>query len=185
MASVQQITTRAAFEPVAVSPQEQMWYAVQTLPRHEKKVAGELRRKGIESFLPLFPEKHQWSDRERVVDVPLFPQYVFVRITVEPTARIAVLRTSGVNSFVGARGLGVTIPENEIAAVQSVIEHRLCPSPCSFVEVGKRVRIRGGSLDGVQGILLGLKGDETLVISVELIQKSLTISVKGFRVEPV
>jgi transcription antitermination factor NusG len=185
MASIQQITTRAAFEPVAVSPQEPMWYAVQTLPRHEKKVAGELRRKGIESFLPLFPEKHQWSDRERVVDVPLFPQYVFVRIMVEPTARIAVLRTSGVNSFVGARGLGVTIPESEIAAVQSVIEHRLCPSPCSFVEVGKRVRIRGGSLDGVQGILLGLKGDETLVISVELIQRSLTISVKGFRVEPI
>src|SRR5271170_73417 len=97
MASVQQITTRAAFEPVAVSPQEQMWYAVQTLPRHEKKVAGELRRKGIESFLPLFPEKHQWSDRERVVDVPLFPQYVFVRISADPTARIAVLRTSGVS----------------------------------------------------------------------------------------
>jgi transcription antitermination factor NusG len=185
MAALQQITPRIAFEPVEVSPQESLWYAVQTSPRHEKKVANELRLKGIKSFLPLFPEKHQWSDRERVVDVPLFPQYVFVRITADPTARIAVLRTSGVTSFVGARGLGVTIPESQIAAVQSVIEYRLSASPCSFLDVGKRVRIRGGSLDGVQGILLGLKGDETLVISVELIQKSLTISVKGFRVEPV
>ncbi|HKN73650.1 MAG TPA: UpxY family transcription antiterminator [Candidatus Acidoferrum sp.] len=185
MSSLPQVGTRITFDPLAALPLESVWYAVQTYARHEKKVAGELRRKGIESFLPLFPEKHQWSDRERIIDVPLFPQYVFVRIAAEVSVRVEVLRTSGVTSFVGARGLGTAIPENQIAAVQSVLEHRVAASPCSFLDVGKRVRIRSGSLDGVEGILLGLKGDETLVISVELIHKSLTISVNGFRVEPV
>jgi len=185
MTALQQIATKTVPEAVAAMPRESFWYAVHTSPRHEKKVAGELRRKGIETFLPLYPEAHQWSDREQIVDVPLFPQYVFVRISVDSNERVGVLRTSGVISFVGARGVGVAIPEVQIAGVRSVIEHRLCANPCSFLDVGKRVRVRGGSLNGVEGILLGLKGDETLVISVQLIQKSLTISVKGFKVEPI
>jgi transcriptional antiterminator NusG len=185
MAALQQIATKTVPEAVAAMPQESFWYAVHTSPRHEKKVAGELLRKGIETFLPLYPEAHQWSDREQIVDVPLFPQYVFVRISVDSNERVGVLRTSGVISFVCARGFGVAIPEVQIAGVRSVIEHRLCANPCSFLDVGKRVRVRGGSLDGVEGILLGLKGDETLVISVQLIQKSLTISVTGFKVEPI
>lgn len=174
-----------AFEPVEAPAHEALWYAVQTSPRYEKKIVSELCKKGVESFLPLCPEKHRWSDREKVVEVPLFPQYVFVRITGDTTTRISVLRTPGVNCFVGARGIGVTIPESQIAAVQSVLEQRLSATPHSFLNAGQRVRIRGGSLDGVEGILLGLKGAETLVISVDLIQRSLTISVKGFTVEPV
>ena len=110
----------ATFAAAAVRPgaafSESSWYAIQSFPRHEKKVAAELGQKGIKVFLPLVSEKHQWSDRRVSVDTPLFPGYIFVRITQEQSERVAVLRTAGVRSFVGMRGLGDPIPDKQIAA---------------------------------------------------------------------
>jgi transcription termination/antitermination protein NusG len=165
--------------------QDLAWYAVQTMPRHERKVAAELQRKGLQTLLPLLPCERQWSDRVRVLDMPLFPGYVFVQMSAVPDVRIAVLRSSGVTSFVGIRGVGVPIPETQIAAVQSIIDQKLPFSPYPFLNVGQRVRILGGSLDGIEGILTEIKGDLSLVISVDLIHKSLAIRVAGYRIEPV
>ena len=78
------------------------WFAIQTRSRHEKKANVELQEKGIESFLPLHAEKHKWSDRDRIVEVPLFPQYLFVRIAANSEERISVLRTNGRDRFGGA-----------------------------------------------------------------------------------
>ena len=161
------------------------WYAIQTMPRHERKVATELQRKGLDTFLPLFSSARQWSDRVRVLDMPLFPGYVFVQMSPAPDARIAVLRSNGVTSFVGVRGVGVPIPETQIAAVQSILDQKLPFSPYPFLNIGQRVCIRGGSLDGIQGILTEIKGDLSLIISVDLIHKSLAIRVAGYRIEPV
>ena len=161
------------------------WFAIQTMPRHERKVAAELQRKGLCTFLPLFPSARQWSDRVRVLDMPLFPGYVFVQMSPAPDTRIAVLRSNGVTSFVGVRGVGVPIPETQIAAVQSVLDQKLPFSPYPFLNIGQRVCIRGGSLDGIRGILIEIKGDLSLVISVDLIHKSLAIRVAGYRIEPV
>jgi transcription antitermination factor NusG len=167
-----------------VTAANESWFAVQTRPRHEKRVAAGFQEKGIRTFLPLLSENHRWSDRCRVVDVPLFPNYVFVQATDIPTTRISVLRTTGVVRFVGVRGAGVAIPDEQIESVRIVLEHGIQFAPFPFLNVGQRVRIRGGSLEGVQGILLGKNGDKSLIISVELIQRSLAVRVAGFQVEP-
>jgi transcription antitermination factor NusG len=164
---------------------ELSWFAVQTKPRHEKKAAAELQEKGISAFLPLCSEKRQWSDRQRVVELPLFPQYVFVRIEQNLETRVSVLRTNGITNFVGTRGIGIAIPDEQIEQVQTVIAQGIPVSPHLFMNIGKRIRIRGGAFDGLQGILTAVNGDQTLVVSVELIQRSLAIRISGFTIEPV
>ena len=161
------------------------WFAVQTRPRHEKKVSAELQEKGVSAFLPLVSSARQWSDRRRVVEMPLFPQYVFVRIAQTLQTRVSVLRTNGVTSFVGTRGLGVPIPDEQIERVQTIVTRGIPAAPHAFLNVGKRIRIRGGALDGLQGILTAVNGDQTLVVSVELIQRSIAIRIAGFSIEPV
>jgi transcription antitermination factor NusG len=167
-----------------VTLSDSTWYAIQTLPRHEKKIAAELSQKSINSFLPLVPEKHQWSDRRVSVDTPLFPGYVFVRITQDQSARVAVLRTVGVRKFVGMRGMGDPIPDNQIDSVRAIVSKGVPFCPSAFINVGQRVRVRGGSLEGVEGIVTSVNGDKSLVISVDLIQKSLAIRITGFAIEP-
>jgi transcription antitermination factor NusG len=161
------------------------WFAIQTRPRYEKKVACELQEKGIEAFLPLVSAKHQWSDRQRLVRLPLFPSYVFVRIAFTLDARISVLRSNGVISFVGVRGLGTAIPDGEIEAVQTVLERRVPFESYPFLQVGQRVCVRGGSLDGIQGVLTAINGDQSLVVSVELIQRSIAMRITGYKIEAV
>lgn len=163
---------------------ESSWFAIQTWPRHERKVAAALGEKGVSVFLPLFGEKRQWSDRQRFVESPLFPQYAFVRIPSDTSARIPVLRTNGVRGFVGKRGAGLPVPDSEIDAIRAVLAQDVPFKPHSFLNIGKRVRIRGGSLDGIVGILTAVNNDATLVVSVELIQRSLAIRITGFAVEP-
>lgn len=161
------------------------WFAVETRPRHEKKVSMRLREKGIEVFMPLFSENHRWSDRRRIVEMPVFPRYVFVRIESTIEARVPVLRTSGVMGLVGNRGLGAAIPEEQIDNVRNIAAQKIPLSPHPFLIVGERLRIRGGSLDGVEGILAAINGDLSLVVSVDLIQSSVAIRIEGYGVERV
>lgn len=161
------------------------WFAVQTRPRHEKRVSAELLEKGVIAFLPVVSTIRRWSDRRRVVELPLFSQYVFVRIAQSLARRVSVLRTNGVTNFVGPRGIGAPIPDQEIERIQRVVAQGISISPHIFLNVGKRVRIRGGALDGLQGILTAVNGDQTLVLSVNLIQRSLAIRIAGFVIEPV
>ena len=175
-------------DPIHANPdslvEASAWFAVQTRPRHEKKVSAELQEKGVTAFLPLVSSTRQWSDRTRIVEMPLFPQYVFVRIAQCLDTRVAVLRTNGVTNFVGTRGIGVPIPDDQIQRVQTVVQRGVPVTPHPFLNVGKRIRIRGGALDGLQGILTAVNGDQTLVMSVELIQRSIAIRIAGFSVEP-
>ena len=159
------------------------WFALQTWPKYERKVADDLQRKDVHVFLPLFSSHHQWSDRRRLVDAPLFPGYIFVRIHETLETRVSVLRTNGVAGFVGVRGIGVPIPDEQIDAVRAVLATGAPLHPHPYLNVGQRVRICGGSLEGLQGILLAHNDDLSLVISIELIQKSVAIRVAGYRVE--
>jgi transcription elongation factor/antiterminator RfaH len=161
------------------------WYALRTRPRHEKRVHAELQRKSIHSFLPLLSEKHHWSDRRQLVQMPLFPGYIFTRMQNDLSHRISVLKTIGVLSFVGFRGVGTPIPEEQIHALQAIVEARISFGPYAFLNVGQKVRIVGGSLDGIQGIISEKKGETSLVITVDLIQRSMAIRVAGYRVAPV
>jgi transcription antitermination factor NusG len=159
------------------------WFALQTWPKYEKKVSDELQKKDIHVFLPLFSSYHQWSDRRRLVHAPLFPGYIFLRIRETLNARVSVLRTAGVAGFVGVRGIGVPIPDDQIESVQTMLAKGVPLYPHPFLNIGQRIRICGGSLDGLQGVLLEHNDDLSLVVSIELIQRSLAIRVAGYRVE--
>ncbi len=167
------------------SPGVAHWYAIHIRAKHEKRVAAELRERGIEAFLPVVSQVHRWSDRRAVVEVPLFPCYVFVHMDLVSTPRLAVLRTTGVFRFVGFSGGPAPIPEVQIEAVQAVLANHLPISSCGFIRVGEKVRIRGGALEGIEGVLVGHNGGRKLIISIDLIQQSLAVAVEGYDIEPV
>ncbi|MFZ1006027.1 MAG: UpxY family transcription antiterminator [Candidatus Sulfotelmatobacter sp.] len=161
------------------------WYGLQTRPRHEKIVAQRLEERGVTTFLPLVTETHRWSDRKKSVQMPLFSCYVFARFMPNRAERLRVLRVDGVFNLVGSRGEGAPIPDEQICAVRNVVEGQLPWSTHPFLKIGQRVRIRSGALDGLEGILVSRNGDRTLVISVDAIQRSLSVRVEGYEVEPV
>jgi transcription antitermination factor NusG len=164
---------------------EQNWYALRTLPRHEKQVDRILREKAVTTFLPLVSELHEWNDRRRLISTPLFPCYLFVRTAPVHSLRVAVLRTRGVIGFVGNTGAGTTLPDQQIQAVRAVIDSGVFCCPHPFLAVGQRVRIVGGSLNGIEGILQAKNHDHSVVISVNLIQNSLAVRVTGYRLVPI
>jgi transcription antitermination factor NusG len=168
----------------ATAPVE-CWYALHTQARHEKAVEHKLRERGVETFLPLVTEIHRWSDRKKKVQLPLFSSYVFARLTPSKVDRLRVLTIDGVFSFVGVRGEGTPIPEEQIQAVRALVEEGLPWSAHPFLKIGQRVRIRSGALNGVEGILIDRAGESTLVISVDAIQRSLAVRVAGYDVEPI
>jgi transcription antitermination factor NusG len=166
-------------EPIAASPD---WFAIQTRYRYEKKVAEQLGGKGVEVFLPLRRESHSWSDRRKLVTIPLFPGYAFVRSSVSADLRLQVLRTAGFMGFVSARGAPTSVPQKQIEDLRVLLKEEVPFSLYPFVEAGQQVRIRGGCLHGIEGILL--KHDKhKLVISIASIRRSLAIEVRGYELE--
>jgi transcription antitermination factor NusG len=168
----------------SAEPSVEHWYAVHTRARHERVVAQRLRELGVTNFLPLVTEVHRWSDRRKSVELPLFGCYVFVKLCPMGEERLRVLRIDGVFKFVGGRGLGTPIAESQIEAVRTLIGQQIPWSAHPFLEIGQRVRVRGGALDGVEGILLARNEDSTLVVSIDAIQRSLAVRIQGYDVEP-
>jgi len=161
------------------------WYAIQTRSRHEKFVDSQLKQRGVTTFLPLVNELRRWSDRQKLVQLPLFSSYVFARFVASVENRIRIVSTYGVVSIVGNRGEGIAIPDNEVESIQRLLASSIPFVDCPFVRIGQRVRIRGGCMHGVEGILVGRKGNRSLVISVETIERSLAIQLEGYDVEPI
>lgn len=161
------------------------WYALHTRSRHEKIVAAQLERQDVTTFLPLVTQIHRWSDRKKIVEVPLFPGYTFVRVVPSPEQYVRVLRVQGVSSFVGVRGQGTPIPDKQIEDIRVLLASKAPYSISPFLKVGQKVRIRGGCLDGVEGLLTARDGDKTLLISVEPMQRSLAINIQGYDFEAI
>lgn len=161
------------------------WYAVHTQARHEKVVANRLAEQGVTTFLPLITSVHRWSDRKKKVELPLFSCYVFARIQPNNECRNRVCRTAGVFGIVGTRSEGTPIPDSEIDSVRGFLHEQVPWSVCPFLKIGQRVRVRGGSMDGVEGILVGRNGESSLIISIHAIQRSLAIRIEGYNVEPI
>ncbi|HUO25041.1 MAG TPA: UpxY family transcription antiterminator [Candidatus Aquilonibacter sp.] len=168
-----------------VGEDRENWYAVQTRARHEKSVEQRLLERGVTTFLPLVSEVHRWSDRNKTVQVPLFNCYMFARLAPTNVDRLRVLCVDGVLGLVGSRCEGTPIPDEQIAAVRTLVEERTPWSPHPFLKIGQRVRVRGGALDGLEGILVSRNPGRSLVISVDAIQRSLAVSVEGYNVEAV
>ena len=158
--------------PSVVSDVRPNWYAAYTKPRHEKNVAAQLGMREVQTYLPLYRAIHNWNGRKAEVDLPLFPSYVFVKVS--PTERVRVLEQPGVVRLVGSNGRAVPLPDDEIERLRSSLA--FCKAePYPFMVPGEKVRIRTGPMAGLEGKILRRKSNFRLVVSLELIQRSIVL----------
>lgn len=163
---------------IALSPADQFqlrWYAAYTCANHEKRVRDQLKYRSVESFLPLYETMRRWKDRRMQLQLPLFPGYVFVHITLRD--RLRVLQVPGVVRLVGFDGHLSALPDEEIEAIRRGLADGVRVEPHPFLAVGRRVRIKCGPLEGRHGILLRRKGRFRVVLSVALIMRSVAVDV--------
>jgi transcription antitermination factor NusG len=159
------------------------WYALQTFPRHEKRLHEDLRLRGVESFLPLYETVHRWKNGCSVRgELPLFPGYLFVRI--DPRERFKALSPRGAISLVGSGSDPWPLPDMEIAGLRATVESReFAPHP--YLAVGQKVRIKTGPLANLTGNLVRQSGGLRVVLSIELIQQAAAVEVDADNVEPI
>jgi transcription termination/antitermination protein NusG len=174
--------TAAPNPSIPLNMQAAQWYSIQTKYRFERKVTAQLQRKGMQTFLPLLEQIHRWSDRCQPVYIPLFSGYTFVRFELSSGLRLELLHTEGVIRLISVRGEPVAIPSKQIEDLQRLLSQKVPCSLHAFLKVGQKVRIRGGSLDGLEGIL-EQRGDKNLVISIESIERAVAITVEGYELE--
>lgn len=160
------------------------WYAIHTRSNYEQRIRAELTRKGVESYLPVFREVHQWKDRKKIVEVPVFRSYVFARFRDTSDARLAVLRCDGAVRILGAQDSITPIPEEEIEALQSMLTK--AASRClahPLLQEGAWVRVKRGPLKDLEGLLLRVKSQTRLVVSITLLSQSVSTEVDAGDVE--
>jgi len=157
------------------------WYAVYTRHQHEKTVAQILTIKGFETLLPLYQATHRWKDRTKLLSLPLFPCYVFLKGDLE--RRLDIVTTPGLHAFVLSAGQPAAIPNFEIDALRRGAESGGHLEPHPFLKSGDWVRVRTGPLEGIQGILVRKKNLRRLVLTVEMLGKSAVLDVDSFDVE--
>jgi transcription antitermination factor NusG len=172
----------AAFEKPTIRS-SLAWYALQTRYQCEKKVDVALREKAFESFAPMRLEARRWSDRTKLVESPVFPGYMFIRMDAKSQSLVEVLSLPGLVRFVTSGRELVAVPDLEIEMVRALIQSDASYEPGPFPVIGERVRICGGCLQGVEGILVDQTGREEIVISVGALQRSLKVQLGPYRVE--
>lgn len=168
--------TNAGPVPAAMkAPAERSWYAVFTLPQNEKSVVKHLALREVETFLPTYETVRVWKNRQRVRTVlPLFPTYLFVHINCGQRTR--VLESPGVIHIVGNSREHVPVPDSAIALLRSGLQGRNVEPYCELV-VGKRVRIKSGSMEGVEGVLVRKGNGMRFVLALEMINQYAAIEV--------
>src|SRR5229473_3516732 len=158
------------------------WFAAYTNSRHEKRVASHFGERQIESFLPLYSVLHRWKNRCEVdLDLPLFPNYVFVHI--DPRDRIRVLEVPGVLSLVGFGRTLAPLSDFEIEALRSCIGQRKI-EPHPYLVIGERVRIKAGPMTGMEGVLVRKKSNFRVVLALDVIMQCVAVEVDADNLEP-
>ena len=184
MGSVAQTTEWAAAYPVQAQNAmvEARWYAAYTCANHEKCVAAELGVREVEHFLPLYSSVRRWKDRRVQLELPLFPGYVFVRLALSD--RLRVVQIPSVVRMVGFGGVPTALPDMELEIMRSGLSERLRAEPHPFLTVGRRVRITAGPFAGLEGVLKRKRSSLRVVVSLELIQRSVAVEVEAADVRP-
>jgi transcription antitermination factor NusG len=157
------------------------WYAIQTHSWYEKRVRDQLTTKAITTFLPLWQQRRRWTDRVKLIELPLFRGYLFGYFTFQQ--KFDVLTTVGVTRLVSFNGAPVPIPEEQIEAVRTLVAHQLRYDPHPYLVEGMRVRVTHGPLAGVEGILVLKKSAARLIIRIELIQRAVAVDIDSTAVE--
>lgn len=158
------------------------WYALHTRSRHEKVARDQLTAKGITNLLPTWRKRSVWKDRVKMIEEPLFRGYMFGYFALKD--KLDVLQSVGIVRIVSFNGMPVPVPEEQIQAVQTMVEQRLAYDPHPFLTEGMRVRVKHGVLAGAEGILVTKKHHHRLVISVDLIQQSVAVDIDSAEIEP-
>jgi transcription antitermination factor NusG len=170
-------------EPMANKLDAKQWFAVQTRHRHEKRVAERLQQSQMETFLPTHCAVHRWNNGVRAtVNLPLFPCYLFARI--KSSQRVRLLQDAGVIGLAASNSSPTPIADDEISRLRIVAES-VKAEPHPYLAIGERVRIVTGPLSGIEGILLRQKHGFRVVVSIEIIMRSLTVEVSEFEIEPI
>jgi len=159
-----------------------VWWALYTRHQHEKAVAEMLVAKGFDIFLPLYESTRRWKDRRKVISLPLFPCYVFVRGGLD--RRLHVVATPGVHMVLRRGDQVAIVPDREIEAIQRAVTSSLQVEPFPFLKCGTRVRVTRGPLEGVEGVLIRKKNLWRLVLSVDMLAQSVAVEVHASDVEP-
>lgn len=169
--------------PTSEEPVEEFkWYALYTCSRHEKIVHVQLTAKAIEAYLPLYTRLRRWNDRTALVDLPLFPGYLFVRIPL--SARLRVLTVPGIVRLVGFNGKLSSLADEEIHAIKTAVALQVAES-CPYLAEGKRIRVTNGPLKGLEGIVTRRKGRLRAVVSVHSIMQSFSVEVDAVDTQPI
>jgi transcription antitermination factor NusG len=163
------------------SAEDLPWYALQIKTRQEKDVERLLQGRGYITFLPTYESIRSWSDRKRKISLPLFPGYLFCRLDVNH--RLPVLQTPGVFRITGTGQAFTPVEPSEIESIERAIRLKVRCEPCPFLKVGRKVRIVEGSLRGMEGILLEVRKQFRLVVSVQLLQRSVALELDTAAVE--
>ncbi len=158
------------------------WFALTVRYQHERRVEGVLCANGVETFLPIFRSRRQWSDRVKQQEAPLFPGYVFGRFSLPE--RVSVLNTPGVARIVGFGGVPVPLEDQEVGNIRAALASNLSLGPWPYLRAGDKVRIERGPLRGIEGILLREKTGFRLVLGVEMLQRSVAVEVEPGMVTP-
>ncbi|MBA3974104.1 MAG: NusG-like protein [Candidatus Solibacter sp.] len=159
-----------------------MWFAVRTRARHESAAARYLEAHGIEQFLPVYKTRRQWSDRVKVMEWPLFSGYLFTRI--DSGRFTPVLEAPGVVGIVGFGGTPAPVPEADILAVRRLVASGLPANPHPYLKAGDRVRIKGGPLDQMEGVLQKVRNQWRFILTVDMLQRAVSVEVDSELVEP-
>lgn len=173
----------ASHMEASTPPSAAHWYALYTNARHEKVVAKQLEERRIETFLPLYRSWHRWKDRRKQVELALFPSYVFVRI--EEQQKLPVLKVPGAVQVVSFNGKMAALPEREIEALRNALENEIYAEPCPYLKVGRKVRVVRGPMEGAEGVLSRKKDKCRVVISVDVLMRSVAVEVDGTDLEAI
>jgi len=162
------------------------WFAVYTRSRHEQRVYDRLKEKDLEAFLPLMERWSRRKDRRMKILLPLFPGYLFVRAPMDAYVHLDILKTKGVVRILCNDGTPAPIPDEQVNAIQTLMKNGITVTPYPYLKEGMRVRVVHGALTGVEGMLIKTKPNKNrLVISVDLLQESVSVEMDQLDVEPI
>jgi transcription antitermination factor NusG len=159
------------------------WFALQVRLNFERSVSKSLKEKGYQEFTPAYRIRRKWSDRVKEMECPLFPGYVFCRF--DPKFRLPILQASNVLSVVGYGGQPVPISESEIISLQILVNNSCKPIPWPYLRVGQKVRVIGGALDGLEGLVQNFRSARRIIVSLHLLQRSVAAELEREHIEPV
>ena len=162
---------------------EQKWYALTVPYQHERQTEKALQSKGLETLLPVYRSRRQWSDRVKDVEMPLFAGYVLCHFDVNH--RIHVMDTPGVARIVGFGGAPAALEDSEIAGIQRMLLSKLALAPWPYLKTGDRVRVEHGPMRGQEGTLIQTKDSVHLVINIDVLQRSVAVLVDREAVVPI